>query len=45
MTPNMTAMSGRMTSAARVSFHEIDSIMATTPSTVRMALSAPDSDC
>ena len=45
MTPNMTPMSGRMISVARVSFHEIVSIMASTPSTVRMAVSAPDSDC
>ena len=38
-------MSGRTISAARVSRHEIDSIMPSTPSSVRTALSAPDSDC
>ena len=45
MTPKMTAMRGRTMSATRVSLQEIDSIMASTPSTVRMEVSAPDSDC
>ena len=45
ITPNMTPMSGRTMSATRVSLQEIDSIMATTPTTVSTEVTALDRDC
>ena len=45
MTPKITPMSGRDTSATSASFQEIENIITSTPSTVSTAVSAPDSDC
>ena len=44
-TPNRTPMSGRTIMATSVSLHEIEIIMASTPTTVRIEVTALDRDC
>ena len=45
ITPNTPPMSGMMMSATSASFQEIENIITMTPTTVRIEVSAPDSDC
>ena len=45
ITPKITPISGRDTSATSASCHEIENIITSTPMTVRIEVSAVDSDC
>ena len=45
ITPKTTPMSGKMMSATSASFQEMENIIPSTPTTVRIAVRAPDRDC
>ena len=45
MTPKTTPMSGKMMSATSASFQEMENIIPSTPTTVRIEVSALDRDC